>query len=82
MAAELPVIATQEGGLKDFITPEVAWPVEKDRPDKIALQIKAIISNPEHTRQVIENARKMVIEKYDWSLIARAIRQKVFDKLL
>ncbi len=81
MAAGIPVITTQEGGLKDYITPEVAWPVEKDRPDQIALQIKAILSNPERTAQVIETARAMVVQKYDWSLIARDMREKVFARL-
>jgi glycosyltransferase involved in cell wall biosynthesis len=82
MAAGLPVIATQEGGLKDFITPEVAWPVEKNHPEQIAERVKAIIGNPEHTKKVVDNARKMVQEKYDWDLIARAMRQKVFARLL
>ena len=81
MAAEIPVITTQEGGLKDYITPEVAWPVEKDRPDQIALQIKAILGNPQRTAQVVESARQMVVAKYDWSLIARDMRERVFARL-
>ncbi|KKW33091.1 MAG: Glycosyltransferase [Parcubacteria group bacterium GW2011_GWA1_53_13] len=81
MAAEIPVITTQEGGLKDYITPEVAWPVEKDRPDQIALQIKAILGNPQRTAQVVERARQMVVAKYDWSLLARNMRERVFARL-
>ena len=67
--------------MKDYITPEVAWPVEKDSPKQIAKQIKAILSNPEYTKKVVENAQKMVAEKYDWSLIARDMRDKVFARL-
>ncbi len=81
MAAGAPVITTQEGGLKDYITPEVAWVVEKDRPDQIASQIKAILGNPEQTKRVIENARQMVLHKYDWEIIARDMREKVFSRL-
>ncbi len=81
MAAGLPVVATQEGGLKDFISSDTAWVVEKDRPDQIALQIKAILGNPQHVQTVIESARRLVTEKYDWSLIAGAIREKVFARL-
>ncbi|MSR70803.1 glycosyltransferase family 1 protein [Candidatus Kaiserbacteria bacterium] len=81
MAAGVPVVATQEGGLKDYITSEVAWPVEKDRPDQIALQIKAILSNPEQSRLVVERAQRLVAEKYDWNLIARDMREKVFSRL-
>ena len=80
-AAGLPVIATREGGLADFITPEVAWPVEKDRPDQIALQIKAILGNPQEAQRVVENARRLVVEKYDWNLIARDMRERVFARL-
>ena len=29
--------------------------------------------------KIIENAQKLVKEKYDWSLIARDMRSKVFD---
>ncbi len=81
MAAGLPIIATQEGGLKDFITPEVAWPVPKDSPGQIALAIKDILGNPEHTAKVIESARQLAVQKYDWSLIARDMREKVFARL-
>lgn len=81
MAAGIPIITTQEGGLKDYITPEVAWPVAKDSPDQIALQVKAILSNPEHTQRVIENAKRLVAQKYDWSLIARAMRERIFARL-
>ena len=81
MAAGLPVIATQEGGLKDFISPEVAWVVEKNRPDQIALQIKDILGNPEHTQKVIESARNLAVQKYDWQLLAHDMREKVFSRL-
>ena len=81
MAAGLPVITTQEGGLKDYITSDVAWPVKKDSPKEIAMQIKAILSNLEATKEVTERARTMVAGKYDWSLIARDMREKVFSRL-
>ncbi len=81
MAAGLPVIATQEGGLKDFISTETAWVVDKNSPEQIALQIKAILSNPEQSARVVESARKLVVEKYDWSLVARDMREMVFAKL-
>ncbi len=81
MAAGLPVITTQEGGLKDYITAEVAWPVQKDSPEQIAQQIKAILSNPERSKEVITNAQAMAQAKYSWSLIAPDMREKVFSRL-
>jgi glycosyltransferase involved in cell wall biosynthesis len=83
MAAGLPVIATQEGGLADFITPnETAWAVVKDSPKQIAEAVLDIIAHPEQAAKVVENAKKMVQEKYDWDLIAKAMREKVFAKVL
>ena len=47
----------------------------------IAAQIKAIVSNPEQAAEVIKNAKKLAQEKYDWELIARDMRGKVFARL-
>lgn len=82
MAAGLPVIATQEGGLKDFITSEVAWPVPKDSPQAVADAVQNILSNPIHTKTVVEKARTLAVEKYDWTLIARTMHERVFSRVL
>src|SRR3989344_1751371 len=47
MAAGVPIIATQEGGLKDFINADVAWPVEKNSPEQITQAVKKILADPE-----------------------------------
>jgi len=89
MAAGLPVIATQEGGISDFLfdakrnpdKPTTGWAVDKDSPEQIAEAVKDIIAHPEKVREVIATAKKMVFEKYDWDIIARDMRDKVFAKL-
>jgi glycosyltransferase involved in cell wall biosynthesis len=88
MAAEIPVIATQEGGIADFLfdekrNPEKAttgWAVDKDSPEQIAEAVRDIVARPEKVRAVTETARKMVIEKYDWNIIAHSMRG-LFDRL-
>lgn len=80
MAAGLPVIATQEGGLSDFIGPEVAWPVRRDVPEDIARAVGEILGNPAHTKAVVESAQRLT-QRYDWTLIARAMRENVFARL-
>ena len=90
MAAGLPVIATQEGGLADFIfdskkNPDkepTAWAVEKDNPQQIAEAVKDILANPEQTKKVVANAKKMVEQKFNWEQIAKKMRQKVFEVVL
>lgn len=90
MAAELPVIATQEGGIADFLfdakrnpdKPTTGWAVDKNSPEQIAIAVKEILANPEQVALVKASAKKMAIEKYDWNLIARDMREKVFKRVL
>jgi glycosyltransferase involved in cell wall biosynthesis len=89
MAAGLPVIATQEGGIADFLfdakkNPDklpTGWAVDKDSPHQIAQAVKEIVGNPEQAKKVIENARVMVVSSYDWDIIAKVMREKVLEKI-
>lgn len=82
MASRLPVVATQEGGLADFITEEVAWPVKKDSPEQIAHAVKAILADPARAAQKVARARTLVEQQYDWDMIAKQMRERVFAKVL
>lgn len=89
MAAGLPVIATQEGGIADFLfdekrnpdKPVTGWAVDTNSPEQIAAAVKDIMTHPEKMRAVVATAKAMVKEKYDWDVIARDMRTKVFEKL-
>ncbi len=89
-AAGLPVIATQEGGIADFLfdaklnpdKPTTGWAVDKDNPSQIARAVEDILGNPEQTKKVIETAKALAFEKYDWDLIAKDMRVRVFAKIL
>ncbi|MBP9816771.1 MAG: glycosyltransferase family 4 protein [Candidatus Pacebacteria bacterium] len=89
MAAGLPVIATQEGGIADFLfdakrNPEketTGWAVDADAPQQVAAAVTEILSNPEQVAKVTATARRMAVEKYDWSLIARNM-QDLFRRML
>ena len=89
MAAELPVVATQEGGIADFLfdakrNPDkeaTGWAVDKDSPKQIAQAVQHILAHPDEVRQTVENAHKLVAEKYDWNLIAQKMHT-LFDRLL
>lgn len=82
MASRLPVVATREGGLADFVSEETAWPVPKDSPEAISKAVKNILANPEEVKKITDAARAMVQEKYDWDKIAVQMRKKVFAKVL
>jgi len=90
MAAEIPVIATQEGGIADFLfdakrnpnKKTTGWAVDVRSPEQIARAVKEILDKPEKTSEVVAIAKKMVVEKYDWNIIAKDMKTKVFDKVL
>ncbi|MSU74859.1 glycosyltransferase family 1 protein [Candidatus Kaiserbacteria bacterium] len=82
MAAGLPVIATQEGGIADFLydekrnpdTETTGWAVDADSPEQIAEAVKDILVHPEQVARVVATAKRMVNERYDWDLIAKQMR--------
>lgn len=89
MGAGLPIIATQEGGIADFLfdekrnpdKPTTGWAVDKDSPEQIAGAVKDIMTNPDKVARVRANALALVREKYDWNLIAPQMRD-VFATIL
>ena len=89
MAAELPVIATQEGGIADFLFDETrnpdkkttGWAVDADNPEQIKSAVEDIMNRPDKVREVLATAKSMAIEKYDWDLIANRMDKEVFVPL-
>ena len=90
MAAGLPVIATQEGGIADFLFDAVrnpdreptGWAVRPNTPEDIAAAVKNILENPELVERVRKTALTMVVERYDWKGIAanmRTLFQELFS---
>lgn len=86
MAGGIPVIATQAGGIADFLfdkkkNPTIqptGWAVEVDNPKQIADTVQYILDHPSEVKEVTERARHRVVEKYNWDSIA----QKMKDVLL
>lgn len=82
MAAGLPIIATQEGGIADFLfdakrNPDkepTGWAVDKDSPEQIAEAVRDILAQTEKAALVTATAKNLVMEKYDWNLIAKRMR--------
>lgn len=87
MAGRLPVVASQVGGLADFIfdekstKPATAWAVEPDSPQQIADAIKDILAHKDKVKERTENARAMVEREYRWEQIAIDMQSMVFNRL-
>jgi len=90
MAAGIPVIATPVGGIPDFLfdpdkdhdTPPTGLFVNVRDPKSIAAQVGRLISNTELSKTLVENAKKLALEKYDWNLIAEEMKKRVFKPFL
>ena len=85
-AARVPVIATQEGGIADFLfdrvknpdKPSTGFAVAKDSPQEIADAVTYITTHIEEVRQTVENASQLADKEYIWDSLAKKM-QKVFD---
>ena len=89
MAVGIPVIATQVGGISDFLfdpeldpdKPPTGRAVEPNSPQQIADATRAYVDDPTTTAVIVQNARRLVEQKYDWDLIADEMYEKVLTRL-
>jgi glycosyltransferase involved in cell wall biosynthesis len=91
MAAEVPVVATEVGGIPDFlidpksklgkVTP-TGFFAEVNNPKSIAEKVDRYLNNADERSIIVKNAKTMVEEKYDWIRIASEMQKKVFNPLL
>ncbi|MBU6321323.1 MAG: glycosyltransferase family 4 protein [Patescibacteria group bacterium] len=87
MAAGLPVIATQEGGIADFLfdakrDPEkepTGFAVDRDAPEQIAAMVEYVRAHPDEAARTAENAKQLVVERYDWDHIAARMQALFLD---
>jgi 1,2-diacylglycerol 3-alpha-glucosyltransferase len=90
MVSGLPMVTTQEGGLADFIfdakrnpnKPTTGWAVDKDSSEQIAEAVQDIIANPKQAQKVVATARVYAHEHFDWDIIVKNMREKVFARVL
>lgn len=89
MSAGLPVVATQEGGIADFLfdpernpnKPSTGLAVDPQNPEGIARQCRRLAEDQKLRADIIRNARELVFSHYDWGKIASDIKKKVLDRL-
>lgn len=83
MAAGLPVIGTPVGGIPDFLADgATGWVCRVNDPESIAGKIIDIIDDgkKDQVAKVLENARQLVNERYQWQNIADQMR-KIFTTI-
>ena len=70
MAARLPVIGTNVGGIPDFLKDRETGLFSTLNPEDIASKIKLIFENDKLSRHIIGNASDLVSDNYNWNKIA------------
>lgn len=86
MAAGLPVIATQVGGISDFLFDPIknsqkeptGLAVEVKNPQSVAAAVSRYIEDPHLKYRIVENALRLVRERYDWTTVVDDIKSKFF----
>jgi len=72
MAAGVPVVASQVGGLAEIIDHDKTGVLVYSRnPDSLAWGIKHVLSNPDHAKWLVQNARETAQKAYSWKAIAK-----------
>lgn len=81
MASGIPIIGTRVGGIPDFLTEgETGLFCEVRDPRSIAEAVKRYISDTGLRARVVANASRLVAQKYDWNIVAKDVRSRIFDR--
>ena len=82
-AAGIPVVATPVGGIPDFLVDgETGLFCAVHDPESIARAVSRYIDDPSLVAHVVENAKNLAAEKYDWDGIAKDMKEKIFGPLI
>jgi glycosyltransferase involved in cell wall biosynthesis len=82
MAAEVPLVVSQVGGLTEFVEHDRTGVLVYPRnPESIAWGIEHVLSNPGHARWLAQNAKEAVQKTYSWDAIAKRT-SKVYEEVI
>lgn len=82
MAADLPIVGTDVGGIPDFLTDkETGLFCNVGDPENIAEKINLILNDKQLSDKLRQNGRELALKTYSWDLIAVEIKN-IFNKLL
>jgi glycogen(starch) synthase len=71
MAAGVPVVASDVGGLAEIVEHEHTGILAYSRsPESIAWAVGRVLSDPDHSKEMVQNAQEMVQKTYSWEAIA------------
>ena len=51
-------------------------------PESIARAVKRYMDDPVLAARIVKNAKELATQKYDWNIVARDMREKIFERLI
>jgi len=80
MASKIPVIASDIEGYKQIIKDEVnGFLFENENYKNLADKIIMVLKNKNFVNKVVENAYKIVIEKYSWESVSKQVENYYYE---
>lgn len=82
MASGKPIVATNVGGISEIvINNETGFLIQKDNIDQLIDKICVLLKDPKKRETMGKNAKKIVIQNYNWEKIANQYKLE-YQKLL
>lgn len=82
LSMKVPVIGTNVSGITEILTDGINGLLIPARSSKkLASAIDRLITNPELSRKLVANGRKMVLKKFDSRVMARKL-EKHYSQLI
>lgn len=82
MAAGLPIIGTNVGGIPDFLKDgETGLFCQADNPESIAVAVKKLTTDNALYEKLAKNGRELVEREYTWAIVAKKMSE-TFSKVL
>lgn len=75
MAAGLPTIGTNVGGIPDFLRDgETGFLISPESPETVASAVRRIVEQPIEANAIAEGGTRLAVERYSWGRIAEEMR--------
>jgi glycosyltransferase involved in cell wall biosynthesis len=77
-AAGLPIVASNEGGVSEFIRDgKTGKLVEVEKIDDYIAALRELHEHPGLGKEFVENAQRLLLERHDWESFSRKVRGDV-----
>jgi glycosyltransferase involved in cell wall biosynthesis len=82
MAAKSPVVVSDTGGLSEIVDHDwTGVKVYPNNPESLAWGIVKVLTDENYKKNLVENAYRKILDKYDWEKIAQQTK-KIYEGVL